>query len=377
MSKGIEYWYSKWDKIELSDDEDDVHLIVDKESWISASHRSRVEREREEAIEIKENEAATSEANHRIEVLKHDLNRLEEAAKVQDVDSGTIKDGDDDLEDAKGIKAKLDDLMQANELRNKRIVELGKLKALNVDNICKVKEERTIINTNAAEDDLTPTGFSKAKEDLITEQAEAGSIADGKYEKAVAATSADTVIKTPAPACAPKSAATTEWVQANAPPPPPPEEVESYLEFVAKYSKVVEDFTHLQSLEASKKYILKYGDVLLQENATMYLLFACLEHEINGHRQKMKQTCRQTRIMTSIADLAVSKQQHPGNVVIPFFKKFEQKEFHVGFSAAVEGFCRFIIIRAAETRMEIDRARMKEDSGRAVGTGRIGPDGGD
>jgi hypothetical protein len=46
MSKGFNY--SKWDNIELSDDEDDVHPNIDKESWFRLKHRSRVEREEKE-----------------------------------------------------------------------------------------------------------------------------------------------------------------------------------------------------------------------------------------------------------------------------------------------------------------------------------------
>ena len=46
MSKPFDY--SKWDKIELSDDEDDVHPNIDRESWFRMKHRSRVEREENE-----------------------------------------------------------------------------------------------------------------------------------------------------------------------------------------------------------------------------------------------------------------------------------------------------------------------------------------
>ena len=41
--------YSKWDNIELSDDEDDLHPNIDRESWFRMKHRSRVEREDNEA----------------------------------------------------------------------------------------------------------------------------------------------------------------------------------------------------------------------------------------------------------------------------------------------------------------------------------------
>jgi cell division cycle protein 37 len=46
MSTGFNY--SKWDKIELSDDEEDCHPNIDKESWFRMKHRSRVEREEHE-----------------------------------------------------------------------------------------------------------------------------------------------------------------------------------------------------------------------------------------------------------------------------------------------------------------------------------------
>lgn len=59
MSKGFNY--SKWDNIELSDDEDDVHPNIDKESWFRLKHRSRVEREeKEENDKKKMNEEVSS-----------------------------------------------------------------------------------------------------------------------------------------------------------------------------------------------------------------------------------------------------------------------------------------------------------------------------
>lgn len=59
MSKPFDY--SKWDKIELSDDEEDVHPNIDKESWFRMKHRSRVEREQhEEADKKRINEAVST-----------------------------------------------------------------------------------------------------------------------------------------------------------------------------------------------------------------------------------------------------------------------------------------------------------------------------
>ena len=58
MSKPFDY--SKWDNIELSDDEDDCHPNIDKESWFRMKHRSRVEREDNEAKDKAKIEAEVS-----------------------------------------------------------------------------------------------------------------------------------------------------------------------------------------------------------------------------------------------------------------------------------------------------------------------------
>ena len=58
MSKPFDY--SKWDKLELSDDEDDVHPNIDKESWFRMKHRSRVEREEREEADKKQIHAEVS-----------------------------------------------------------------------------------------------------------------------------------------------------------------------------------------------------------------------------------------------------------------------------------------------------------------------------
>ena len=50
MSK-LAFDYSKWDNIEISDDEADTHPNIDKASWFRMKHRSRVEREETEKME--------------------------------------------------------------------------------------------------------------------------------------------------------------------------------------------------------------------------------------------------------------------------------------------------------------------------------------
>ena len=50
--------------------------------------------------------------------------------------------------------------------------------------------------------------------------------------------------------------------------------------------------------------LIQHGSILLQEHASSYLLLSCLEDEMNGEREKMKTTARNSQVMTNIAELA-------------------------------------------------------------------------
>ena len=93
----------------------------------------------------------------------------------------------------------------------------------------------------------------------------------------------------------------------------------SYHQFTQKYADVVEKFMSLDSMDASEEYLLQHGHILLQENASNYLLLASLEDEMNGYHEKMKLVARQSQIISNIAELAKSLKLHPGNVIHPFF----------------------------------------------------------
>jgi len=376
MSKGFNY--SKWDKIELSDDEDDVHPNIDKESWFRMKHRSRVEREEMEAKEIKLLEGQMTKALKRIKVLEHDLSKLVTADKlvIEDVTGSAAAtaaaatsstadddddDDDDDLDDREGLEAELKELRAANQTRQNRLDEIERNKKWNVDNMCEVTDERTIISSSAGTTNYTDTGFAKAKEgDLVAAPSSVAAVAAVKKEVADAAAK-------PAAAAAPKKkeAAGPKPVAgpivASAPRKAPPSDaMETYHEFTEKYAEIVEEFMTLSSLEASKEYLLKYGDVLLQENASNYLLLASLEDEMNGYRVKMKLTCRQSQMITNIAELAKTMQTHPGNVVVPFFAKLDITNFYDGFMDATNAFCEKIIKRAVTKKEEMDAAAAEE-----------------
>ena len=71
MSKPFDY--SKWDNIELSDDEEDVHPNIDRESWFRMKHRSRVEREDHEE---KDKKRIVGEVREHLFVLLFSINPI-------------------------------------------------------------------------------------------------------------------------------------------------------------------------------------------------------------------------------------------------------------------------------------------------------------
>lgn len=316
-------------------------------------------------------------ANQRIQGLNHDLNNLKTtASQLKDEDDD---DDDDDLDDGEAIKAEIAALEKENATRQAKLDEYEKNKKWNVDNMCIVKEERTMINPAGSQPNYTPTGFAKSTTDgtsVLEEKKEKEQQKTGEKEPAATAAPATAKVDDSKPAAKTTIPTKTEASAAPAPvakpahgptsemgPSPEASEISimSYYEFTQKYADTVEEFMAINDLERSKEFLLKSGDVLLQENASNYLLLASLEDEMNGYREKMKQTARQSQIVSSIADLARSLNTHPGNVIIPFFTRLQQKEYLDGFLDGVKNFQEKIINRAVTKKMEMDREREEQE----------------
>ncbi|CAB9508642.1 Hsp90 co-chaperone Cdc37 [Seminavis robusta] len=366
MSKPFDY--SKWDNIELSDDEEDVHPNIDKESWFRMKHRSRVEREQHEEADKKRIKEAMEKANQRIMSLKHDLNNIKTTAlQLKDEDDD---DDDDDLDDGEALKAEIAALEKENAVRQAKLDEYERNKKWNVDNMCVVKDERTMINPDGAKNNYTETGFAKSTTDGSDVKIGTEEKKSEEKPKATTTTKEDKKPAAAAPAkqkatttTTTKTTTTTTVAKKAGPTPSGPQRdasdisIMSYYEFTEKYSDTVENFMAITDLEASKEFLLKNGNILLQENASNYLLLASLEDEMNGYREKMKQTARQSQLISSIADLARSLNTHPGNVIIPFFGRLQQKEYLDGFLSGVKDFQEKIVKRAVTKKIEMDRER--------------------
>jgi len=101
--------------------------------------------------------------------------------------------------------------------------------------------------------------------------------------------------------------------------------------------------------------LIQNGNILLQENASSYILLACLEDEMNGKHDKMRLVARQSQILTNIAELAKTMKQHPGNVIQPFFSKMSQREHLMTFLQGVDAFIEKVKARAIVKRKEMDK----------------------
>lgn len=105
--------YSKWDNIEISDDEEDCHPNIDKASWFRMKHRSRVEREQVEEQEKKE----------LIEANAKDTLRAQSATG----------------EELAELKARVKE-------REERLEYMEQNRKWNVDNMCHTASDKTIIS---------------------------------------------------------------------------------------------------------------------------------------------------------------------------------------------------------------------------------------
>jgi len=364
--------YSKWDKIELSDDEEDCHPNIDRESWFRMKHRSRVEREDHEEQDKKRINTEMDKANQRIKMLERDLQKIVKRKADDDSD-----DDDDDLDDTEAIRIEIEELRQVNTQRQATLDDYEKNKKWNVDNMFEVKDERTMVNKNAAKTNFTKSGYAQST--VSGEQAKKEfEIARQKaMKKSEEVINTDTTVlgqekaevsvppvkpiagpaKPPIQSMSTGNAAATDPTEIDS----DPNFMYTYHEFTEKFADLCEKFMFLRTFEESKDFLLNHGTILLQEHSANYLLLATLEDEMNGQHDDMRQRGKQSQIVTNIAELAQSCNTHPGNAILPFFNRLEQREFLEGFLSGVKVFIEKIQKRAIVKRKEMDVQREEQE----------------
>jgi len=231
MSK-LSFDYSKWDRLELSDDEDTHHPNLDKNLNIRVNRITRGRKEEEIDAEKK---------------------KLEEAGKLD----------------------------QAAKVESKR--------PLHVDNVCRVAEERTIINR-----------------------------ADGVSDR------------------------TTKGEEFNP---------DDYFEFKKDHQQLLEEFTNAD-WEKSAAMLHDKGGILLDDCANNYFMLTALEEEMKGNSETVLKLCRQGQIISQIHQIAKPMHRPPRDLVGRFFDKFQTGGGQEAFQQGVDSFLGHIQARAVQKKKE-------------------------
>ncbi len=356
--------YSKWDNIELSDDEDDLHPNIDKESWFRMKHRSRIEREEREDVEVKQIEKINTEDANRCAIIAAKLKAIEKY-KEKGSEAGDEED-DAEFDDEEALKMEFAELKSNTAMRMQRVDEIKERRKWNIDNICTTTEEKTIVNKkepapSLKADDFKPTGMTaKAMEENKAEKA-AKDASNAKVAAAPAAVAAKpTAVATKAPIKGPKENSEKDAVL-------------SYNDYVLQHEALLEEYSEIADMEKTKQFLFKHCHVLLHEHSQSYMLLSSLEDEMNGKHRRMKLVCRQSQILSHIQELGGSMQRDPRDVVVPFFSRIDEKEYFKAFTEQVDQFIKRIKERAVVKRKEMDAER-REDAGEAAPLGPGGLD---
>eukprot|EP00928_Gymnodinium_smaydae_P002542 TRINITY_DN10914_c0_g1_i1.p2 TRINITY_DN10914_c0_g1~~TRINITY_DN10914_c0_g1_i1.p2 ORF type:complete len:334 (+),score=130.95 TRINITY_DN10914_c0_g1_i1:93-1094(+) len=250
MSK-LSFDYSKWDRLELSDDEDSFHPNLDKNLNIRVNRITRDRKEEELDEEKKKAEAAG-------------------------------------------------DMAAAAKVEQKRPLHVG--------NLCKVTEERTIINRSDG-----------SRKDRHQQDGEEFSI-------------------------------------------------DFYMQFKEDHKNLLEEFTNAD-WEKSHQMLLREGGILLDDCANNFFLLGALEAEMAGDKKRVEKLVRQGQIVSQIRQLAEPMKRPPRDLVPRFFQKFESGEAQGAFQEGVDHFMKHIKKRAVDKRKEQEQEAAEEAAAAAAAAG--------
>eukprot|EP00904_Undaria_pinnatifida_P006348 jgi/Undpi1/2843/HiC_scaffold_14.g06220.m1 len=336
--------YSKWDHIDISDDESDCHPNIEKETWFRLKTRTSLpppprpphaaspdvaaaracplpvwdlqRRQREEKEQ--EQNARKAELGKGIKKGVARLAELEKRAAMITAEGGEVEG-----EDPEALAAEAAEVTEALALKQKEIESIDRNKTWNWENMCHVTEERTIINKSAE---------SEAKDTM------ARSSLPPKLAAALGAKPKDSV---PGPGSS-------------------MQEVHSYSEFVEIHEDVMERYCDLRSMDATRDFLREHGDILFADHCQSYLLLSCLQDEMNGKHERMKLVARQSQLLSSITELAVSLRRPPQDVVPALFLRLNEDEHAKRFKDGVQDFVSKVQKRAVEKRKEMDAEEEQE-----------------
>jgi len=331
-----------------------------KDSWFRMKHRTRLEREEKEDKQIEAMNRSTADDEQRLKIIN---------ARINAIKTGKLDPDEASVDDIEGLQGEMDEINANIAKRNKLIKTFTDKRSWNIDNICKVKDEKSIVNkmesASLKAEDYAPTGQTEAmmnKEKSGVESAtttiststSSKAIETGNGKSASSSTSSKPPTSTapnsskaePTGPIGPVSNVSSEKLS-----------MMSYNDFAYEHEELLETYSEIQDMERSKQMLFKNCDILLHEHSQSYMLLSCLEDEMNGKHKRMRNVAKQSQILSHINELGVSMKRDPRDVILPFFSRMEDKNHFKVFQDAVDEFCSRIVNRAVEKKREMDDER--------------------
>jgi len=330
QAQKVDFDYSKWDRLDLSDDDgDDCHPNIDKESWKRLMKQKREERRKEEEEKIQA-------FKDKIQKYKDKFEKLEEKINEAGSDEPDLAQWMVDQDDAK-------DSMEKYQSRLDHFLATRKLTA---DDVAAVSQDKTVVAQKA---DITPldTGLSEPKQTQEDNEKKGASF-----------------------------------------PEKPKDGFETYDAYVKLHRKTIDEFAGLRSDETSEAFLLENPQIL-HEHAEAYLLLltldTCMRHLEEKEKnekfsKKMDEAfeeeeitiARQHLIIQFVLTLAKDKHRDPRDFVRAFFAKTSKNSSQRvdGFEDGLKAFVQRIRNRASDKRKAGEPSPLayhrKQDNGQIV-----------
>ena len=281
----------------------------------------------------------TAEDESRLKIINAKINNIQK--KINNISSDKInndnEDEDEDLDydDIDALKIEKHEIELYIEQRHKRIYDINERRKWNIDNICKTKEEKTVVNTmkntslhadinnidstkmkmyedneeeNKDNDRIlntssttTDTSSSSSSSSLSSSNVnvftKSNNTASVTASSSSSSSSSSTTTTTATTSITSRGSEPGEYIRRER------LAVISYNDYVIGQEQVLESYSEIKDMEVTKEYLFKHCDVLLHEHAQSYMLLSCLEDEMNGKKNRMKLVCRQSQILSHIHEL--------------------------------------------------------------------------
>lgn len=127
--------------------------------------------------------------------------------------------------------------------------------------------------------------------------------------------------------------------------------VDEYMVFKEENKKLLDAFTEAD-WEQSHEMLTQHGGILLDDLANNYYMLNALDAEMSGNSKLVYKLVRQGQIISQIHQLAKPMNRPPRDLVHRFFEKFQGDQAQEAFQQGVDSFLGHIKNRAIQKKKE-------------------------